>query len=166
MQERIPKEFELKRFDLPDMGHREMDDLLKKQLICRISFNDQPYPYTLPMEYYYSGDVLYFHFTTTGKKMELLNKDPNVTVEIDWSNETLTDYKSIIIRGKLIPVDNPYERNTINLAMTSVVRNKAGIKSLLKLPTKTKGVDYLAASNIPLALLKLDVKEMVGKKSH
>jgi len=166
LQERIPREYELKRFDLPDMSHREMDELVKKQLLCRISFNDQPYPYTLPMEYYYFGDVIYFHFTTTGKKMELLNNDPNVTVEIDWANEMLTDYKSVIIKGKLVPVDNADERNTINLAMSGAVRDKAGIKSLLSLPIGKKGIDYLSASNIPLALLKLDVKEMTGKKAQ
>jgi nitroimidazol reductase NimA-like FMN-containing flavoprotein (pyridoxamine 5'-phosphate oxidase superfamily) len=166
LQEQRPREFEIKRFDLPDMSHREMDDLMKKQLLCRISFNDRPYPYTLPMEYYYFGDVLYFHFTTTGKKMELLDKDPNVTVEIDWSDELLSNYKSVILKGKLVPVTNVDERNTINVAMSTSVRDKAGIKSYLNIPWGKKGIDYLSASNIALLLLRLEVKEMTGKKAH
>jgi len=107
MQEQLPREYEIKRFDLPNMTHREMDDLLKSQLLCRITFHDEPYPYMLPMEYYYFGDTIYFHFTMTGRKIELMSKNPNVTVEIDWYDDMLTDYKSVILRGRLVPVDNP-----------------------------------------------------------
>jgi len=166
LQEQLPREYEIKRFDLPDMSHREMDDLLRSQVICRISFHDEPYPYTLPMEYYYFGDVMYFHFTTTGSKKDLLNSNPNVTVEVDWSDELLTDYKSVILKGTLVSVDNPAERNTVNVAMSTAVREKAGIKSYLQIPWGKKGVDYLSASNIPLKLLKLEIKEMTGKKAH
>lgn len=166
LQERVPREYEIKKFDLPDMSHREMDDLMKKQLICRISFHDEPYPYTLPMEFYYFGDVMYFHLTNTGKKMDLLKNNPNVTVEIDWHNDTMTDYKSVILNGRMVPVDNKDERNTVNLAMASAVREKAGIKAFLKIPWGTKGVDYMSASNIPLILFKLEVTQMTGKKAH
>jgi nitroimidazol reductase NimA-like FMN-containing flavoprotein (pyridoxamine 5'-phosphate oxidase superfamily) len=166
MQEQLPRDYEIKRFDLPDMSHREMDELLKSQLLCRISFHDEPYPYTLPMEYYYFGDVIYFHFTTTGKKMDLMNLNPNVTVEVDWYDDMLTDYKSVILKGRLVPVDNADERNTVNVAMSSAVREKAGIKSYLRIPWGKKGVDYLSASNIPLKLLKLEIKDMSGKKAH
>lgn len=166
LQEQRPWEYEMKRFDLPDMSHREMDELLNKQLICRITFHDEPYPYTLPMEYYYTGDVMYFHFTTTGKKIDLLNRNPNVTVEVDSSDENLTDYRSVILKGRLVPVENADERNMINVEMSTAVRDKAGIKAFLQIPFGNKGVDYLSVSNIPLKLLKLEVKEMTGKKSH
>ncbi len=166
LQEQLPREYEIKRFDLPDMSHREMDDLLRSQILCRISFHDVPYPYTLPMEYYYFGDVMYFHFTTTGKKIEMMRKNPHVTVEVDWSDDLLTDYKSVILKGKLVPVDNPDERNMISVAMASAIHEKAGIKSYLQIPWGKKGVDYLSASNIPLKLLKLEIKEMTGKKAH
>jgi len=166
LQEQLPREYEIKRFDLPDLSHKEMDELLKSQILCRISLHDEPYPYTLPMEYYYFGDVMYFHFTTTGKKMELLNKNSNATVEVDWCNDTMTDYKSVILKGRLVPVENQSEREIINVAMSSAVHEKAGIKSYLRIPWGKKGVDYLSASNIPLALLKLEVKEMTGKKAH
>lgn len=166
MQEQLPRDYEVKRFDLPDMDHREIDRLLKDQLICRITFRDEPYPYTLPMEYYYFGDTMYFHFTNTGKKMDLLSRNPDVTVEVDWYDSMLTDYKSVILKGRLVPVDNADERNTVNVAMSSAVRTRAGIKSLLSIPWGKKGVDYLSASNIPLKLLKLEVREMSGKKAH
>ncbi len=50
MQEQAPREYEIKKFELPDMSHSEMDDLIKSQLICRVTFNHDPYPYTLPMD--------------------------------------------------------------------------------------------------------------------
>jgi nitroimidazol reductase NimA-like FMN-containing flavoprotein (pyridoxamine 5'-phosphate oxidase superfamily) len=156
----------MKRFDLPDMSHREMDDLLRSQLLCRITFNDRPYPYTLPMEYYYFGDTMYFHFTTTGKKMDLMRGDPNVCVEVDWSNDDLSDYKSVVIRGRLVEVTDAAERNTMNLAMSGAIKDKIGIKAFLRIPWAKKGMDYLSASNIPLTLYKLEVRDMTGKKAH
>lgn len=166
LQEQKQRDYEIKRFDLPDMSHREMDDLLRSQLICRVSFNDKTYPYTLPMEYYYFGDTMYFHFTTTGKKMELLRSDPHVTVEVDWASADLSDYRSVILRGRLVEVTDADERNTMNLAMASAVQDKLGIKGLLNIPWGKKGIDYLSASNIPLVLLRLETTEMTGKKAH
>jgi nitroimidazol reductase NimA-like FMN-containing flavoprotein (pyridoxamine 5'-phosphate oxidase superfamily) len=161
-----PREYEIKKFELPDMSHSEMDDLIKSQLICRITLHDEPYPYTIPMEYYYFGDVMYFHLTTSGKKIDLISKNPNVTVEIDSSSSDLTKYRSVILKGKLVPVDRASERDTVNSAMSTAVRDKAGIKAFLTIPWTKKGIDYLSASNIPLTLMKLDVEEMTGKKSH
>ena len=166
VQEQIKRDYEIKRFDLPDMSHREIDDLLNSQLLCRITFNDHPYPYTLPMEYYYFGDTMYFHLTTTGKKMDLLGKDPNVTVEVDWASHDLADYKSVILKGKLVEVTDEAERNTMNVAMSTAVKDKVGITYLLRVPWSKKGVDYLSASNIPLTLYKLETKEVTGKKAH
>ncbi|WP_424356629.1 pyridoxamine 5'-phosphate oxidase family protein [Methanocella sp. MCL-LM] len=166
MQEQIKRDYEIKRFDLPDMSHREMDDLLNSQLLCRMTFNDQPYPYTLPMEYYYFGDTMYFHLTTTGKKMDLLSRDPNVTVEVDWASKDLGDYKSVILKGRLIEVTDSEERNTMNVAMSTAVKDKLGITALLRVPWSKKGIDYLSASNIPLTLYKLEAKEITGKKAH
>lgn len=166
MQEQVPRDYEIKKFDLPEMSMREMKQLLKDQLLCRITFHDEPYPYVLPMEYYFSGDTMYFHFTTTGKKMDIMARDPRVTVEVDTHDDLLTDYRSAVLKGRLVPVDNQAEYNVISVAMSSAVREKAGIKSFLNIPWGKKGIDYLAASNIPLKLYKLEVKEMSGKKAH
>jgi nitroimidazol reductase NimA-like FMN-containing flavoprotein (pyridoxamine 5'-phosphate oxidase superfamily) len=166
LQEQLPREYEGKRFHLPDMSHQEMDELLKSQIVCRISFRDEPFPYLIPMEYYYFGEVMYFHFTATGKKIELMDSDPNVTVEVDWYDDMMTDYKSVILKGRLVPVDNPDERNLVNVAMGSAVRERAGVKPYLNIPREKKAIDYLSASDIPLKLLKLEVKEITGKKAR
>ena len=162
----MKREYEMKRFDLPDMSHREMDELLNSQLLCRISFNDQPSPHLVPMEYYYFGDTMYFHLTTSGKKMDLIRKDPSVTVEVDWSNSDLSEYGSVILKGRLVEVTDKVERNTMNVAMSTAVKDKLGIKGLLRIPLSKKGIDYLSASNIPLVLYKLETKEVTGKKAH
>jgi hypothetical protein len=163
MQEQVPRE--QKRFELPDMTHEEMDGLLHSQVLSRVTFNDKPYPYTIPVEYYYLGDVMYFHLTSHGKKMDLWRKDPNVTVEVDWHNHDLSDYKSVILKGKLVEVVDADEKNIVRVAMADAVKDKLGVKALFKIPWGKKGVDYLSDPKIPLMLLKLDKKEMTGKKA-
>jgi uncharacterized protein len=155
-----------KKFSLADMTHGEIDALLKKQMVCRISFNDRPSPYTIPMEYYYFGDVMYFHVTSSGKKMALWSADQNVTVEVDWWNNDLSDYKSVIATGRLAAVESHDEKNILNVAMAEAVRGRSGIKGLLKMPWGKKGINFLTSSNIPMTLMKLDVKEIRGKKAR
>jgi nitroimidazol reductase NimA-like FMN-containing flavoprotein (pyridoxamine 5'-phosphate oxidase superfamily) len=98
--------------------------------------------------------------------MDLMRSDANVCVEVDWSNDDLSDYKSVVIRGKLVEVTDTAARNTMNLAMSNAIKDKVGIKAILRIPWTKKGIDYLSASNIPLTLLKLEVHEMTGKKAH
>jgi uncharacterized protein len=54
-------------YKLPAMSKQEVDMLLVNSRICRMAFNDSPYPYIIPLDYVYVNGKMYFHFADYGK---------------------------------------------------------------------------------------------------
>lgn len=68
---------------LPLMDSEEIQSLIQSQMLRRIAFRGQQYPYIAPFQYVYLNGALYFHFTDYGRKMKLLEVDDRVCVEIE-----------------------------------------------------------------------------------
>jgi len=96
---------------LPRMEKGEVQKLIREQMLCRIAFKGNEYPYLAPFQYVSMGGSLYFHFTDYGKKMRLLEKDNRVCVEIEKYRPDLSEYKFVVLRGSLEIVTNPQERS-------------------------------------------------------
>jgi len=95
---------------LPKMEKSEIKNLLQEQMLCRIAFKGDKYPYIVPFQYVLMDGFLYFHFTNYGKKMRLLEKDKRVCVEIEKYIPDLSEYNFVVLRGELEVVRNPQER--------------------------------------------------------
>jgi nitroimidazol reductase NimA-like FMN-containing flavoprotein (pyridoxamine 5'-phosphate oxidase superfamily) len=90
---------------------REMiEDLLNNQVICRIAFRGDDYPYLAPFQYAYLDGNLYFHFTRYGKKIALIEQDNRVAVEIETYKPNLERYCFVVFRGELEVVEDLNER--------------------------------------------------------
>ena len=50
--------------------------------VCRIAFNDSPFPYIVPVHFVYVKDCLYFHSAEKGRKIELIEKDRRVCLKL------------------------------------------------------------------------------------
>jgi nitroimidazol reductase NimA-like FMN-containing flavoprotein (pyridoxamine 5'-phosphate oxidase superfamily) len=92
------------------MERRMVEELLQNQVICRIAFRGDEYPYMAPFQYAYIGGNLYFHFTRYGKKMKLIEQDNRVAVEIETYKPDLHQYCFVVFRGELEVVSDPTER--------------------------------------------------------
>ncbi len=92
------------------MEKSEIEQLLQEQMLCRIAFKGDKYPYMAPFQYVLMDNSLYFHFTDYGKKMKLLEKDKRVCVEIEKYRPDLSEYNFVVFRGELDVVRNPQER--------------------------------------------------------
>ncbi len=98
---------------LPKMEKSEIERLLQEQMLCRIAFKGDKYPYMAPFQYVLMDGSLYFHFTDYGKKMRLLEKDRRVCVEIEKYRPDLSEYNFVVLRGELEIVRDPKERSKV-----------------------------------------------------
>jgi nitroimidazol reductase NimA-like FMN-containing flavoprotein (pyridoxamine 5'-phosphate oxidase superfamily) len=98
---------------LPKMDKSEIKKLLQEQMLCRIAFKGDEYPYMAPFQYVLIDGSLYFHFTDYGKKMRLLERDKRVCVEIEKYKPDLSEYNFVVFRGELEVVRDPYERTKV-----------------------------------------------------
>ena len=96
---------------------KELDEIIKvieKCDVCRVVFNDNKYPYIVPMNFGVDIEkgniVLYFHGAHQGKKHDLMEKDNNVCFEMDCSHNLIMDerscyctmeYESVVGFGKI-----------------------------------------------------------------
>jgi nitroimidazol reductase NimA-like FMN-containing flavoprotein (pyridoxamine 5'-phosphate oxidase superfamily) len=117
------------------MERQMVEDLLDAQMICRIAFCGEDYPYMAPFQYAYVDGNLYFHFTRYGKKMKLLEEDNRVAVEIETYKPDLHQYCFVVFRGELV------------LVRDSVEREKA-IKYMAKFGSEKLSTNFLAAHGL------------------
>jgi len=106
------------------MEKPEIEKLLRKQLLCRIAFKGDKYPYMATFQYVYINGTLYFHFTDYGKKMKLLERDKRVCVEIEKYKPDLSEYSFVVLRGKLKVVADQQERDKVIRRMAEEGKRK------------------------------------------
>lgn len=89
----------------------EIIDIIKNTNTIRLGISDTPYPYVVPVSFGFDikDDKLnfYFHGACAGKKVELINKNPNICVEgdifhryLDTTRSVTCLYESFIAYGK------------------------------------------------------------------
>ena len=95
---------------LPLMTKEEIKHLIEDQVLCRIAFKGEKYPYMAPFQYIVMNDSLYFHLTNYGRKIRLLKRDMRVCVEIEKYETDLSKYRFVVLRGRLKVIKDLEER--------------------------------------------------------
>ena len=131
-----------------------------KVLYLGLSVNDEPY--VVPMNYGYTLEdgklKLYLHSAVRGKKLELLQKNPNVFFSIDCDRIPFEgkvacqygmSYSSIMGRGKARFLEDPEEKQQ---AMTILMKTQTG-----------KDFEFNAPLVSIVAVIRIDVSEYTAK---
>ena len=105
----------------------ETEQILKEALICRLGLIDGKTPYIVPMNFGYRDNSLYFHSAMTGRKIDILKKNPNLCFEIDIPGKTINSekacnwsmsFQSIMGEGKTQFIDKETDKiNALNIIM-------------------------------------------------
>lgn len=118
----------MRRKDREVTDFSEMLEIVKKCDVCRIAFNNDEYPYILPLNFGHrviDGNlVLYFHGAAQGTKYEVMEKDNRVSFEMDCQHELFSKeeigyctmyYLSVIGQGTITEVvDNDEKMEALN----------------------------------------------------
>ena len=151
---------------LPQMEKREIEKLIREQMLCRIAFKGDKYPYMAPFQYVYMDGSLYFHFTDYGKKMRLLEKDNRVCVEIEKHRADLSQYSFVVLRGALKIVTDPQERAKVIKRLAEEGEQKLSTNFLAAHGFKKEEGWSSFTPEKPLVIVKLeDIAEEIGLKS-
>ena len=87
-----------------------IEAILSQSEICRIGMIDNGLPYVLPFNYGYKNNHIYIHCASTGKKIEVLRRNPKVCFEIeqiagivknDKACKWETTYRSVVGYGTI-----------------------------------------------------------------
>ena len=148
------------------MDKPEIEKLLREQMLCRIAFKGDDYPYMAPFQYVFMNGALYFHFTDYGKKMLLLEKDKRVCVEIEKYTPDMSEYNFVVLRGKLKVVIDPEEKETVINRMAEEGEQNLSTNFLVAHGFKKEHGWASFTPEKPVVIVKLEeIAETVGIKS-
>lgn len=99
--------FALEVFRLPEMKTDEIEKLIQEQIVCRIAFRGTDYPAISLFQYTHLNGSIFFHFSEYGKKLESLEKDSSVCVEIEDLTKDLGMFRFVLLKGRLKEVVDP-----------------------------------------------------------
>jgi hypothetical protein len=142
------------------LDRAELEAVISEARVCRLGLCDGGIPYVVPLCFGYTADTFYFHCAAEGRKLEILERNPEVCLELeagvalkpgakacDWG---LT-YRSVIGFGRAERVESSEsKRRALDLIM---VRYASGT------------FDYPEAALEKTVILKVVVRSMTGKRS-
>ena len=134
--------------------------ILSQSSICRLAFNDEPYPYIVPMNYGYHDDALYFHCALEGRKLELIKKNSRLAFEIEYESE--------VIKGKVACQYTTRYRSVIGTGDMEIIQDdeqkRFGLDVLMRQHGKSDNT-YIPAALKKTLVLKLTINSLSAKQA-
>lgn len=106
--------------------------VLKNAKFLHLAFAVDNEPYLVTLNYGYDMNYLYFHSSTKGKKIDMIEKNPNICYELNYGGDIYshehacnwgTKYRSLIGRGKAELLNTDAERIT---GLKAIMRKYSG----------------------------------------
>jgi len=134
--------------------------IIQRASVCRLAMVDGNRPYVVPLCFGYHDNVLYFHGSLKGRKIEIMQKNPNVCFEMDlvegpvdserpcdWSMK----YQSVVGFGKAVFIEDTDEKRK---ALGIIMANYSS--KLYRFPE-----NMLKATSV----IRVEIEGMTGKQS-
>lgn len=144
----------------------EIIEIINKCEVCRLGLSVDNQPYIVPLNFGYevvNGELaLYFHGVNAGKKLEMIQLNPNSCFEMDCdhqlyereqAHEFSFEYASVIGYGKIHILSETEEREH---ALQRIMHHYTG----------RENYDLNQSIVSKLAILKLEVSEATGKRNR
>ena len=103
----------------PRSQQQQINHVLQEALYCHVAFSVEDRPYVLPLSFGYEDNALYIHCALSGKKLEMLEKNPHVSfaaetgVELEEASTACKyamRYSSVIGHGTAAILEDPDEK--------------------------------------------------------
>lgn len=93
-----------------NLDEKQIDDLLKKEVIGRIGCHAEGVTYVVPISYVYEDNCIYSH-TYEGMKLDIMRKNSAVCFEVDDTRDN-ANWLSVIAWGNFEEITQQNQRET------------------------------------------------------
>lgn len=118
----------MKRTDREITDIVEIESILNESMVCRIGLADGSEPYIIPVCFGYVPGIIYLHSSLSGKKIDIMEKNPKVCFEVDQCDTVIQSevpcaygmrYRSVIGFGRAsLIVDNNEKKQGLNCILS------------------------------------------------
>ena len=151
----------MRRIDKEIADRRQIDEIIRGSLVCRVAMAKDNAPYVVPMSFGYDGRAIYLHTAPEGKKIECFEANPQVCFEFERNVELRRDpqiackwtfsFESVIGYGEISELVEPAQREH---ALNEIMRQYCG-----------KTWPFESASVAKVRVWKIVITSMTGKQS-
>jgi len=140
--------------------HSELEEIIVKSNYCSLAMVDGDKPYVLPFNFGFDNEMIYLHSDPKGKKIDILEKNPNVCLNFTTDTELFfrdehvacsygMKYKSVVVYGEVEFIEDYDEKvKAMNVIMKQYTK---------------KEFSYNAPAIRNVKVFKVIIKEMTGK---
>jgi nitroimidazol reductase NimA-like FMN-containing flavoprotein (pyridoxamine 5'-phosphate oxidase superfamily) len=150
----------VRRKDKEVARREDIEEIIRRADVCRLALCEGDRPYVVPLCFGYEAGSLYFHCASSGRKLEILEKNRNVCFEMDVDYELVPGkkpcswglrYRSVVGFGRASCISDPESKRE---ALRIIMRHYA------------EGVfDFLEDALARTVVIKVAVDDMTGKSA-
>ncbi|HEY3323408.1 MAG TPA: pyridoxamine 5'-phosphate oxidase family protein [Planctomycetota bacterium] len=141
-----------------EMSAAEINGLLNAAHVGRIAMaTPGGEPYVIPMPFCWHDGAIYLRLPDRGRKAAILRENDRVCFEADTYADDLSDYASVLIEGRLVPVSDLSEKARVK---------KANDEKYLRLRRGFRPGHQRPVSLSELPLQKILISELSGRKKE
>ncbi|MDP3286393.1 MAG: pyridoxamine 5'-phosphate oxidase family protein [Desulfobacterales bacterium] len=149
----------MRRKDREIKSKEEIEDIIRKALVCRLGMADENGPYIVPLSFGYIDGFLFFHSAKEGKKLDILKKNNRVCFEMDT-------FDVIVESEKACDWGMKY-KSVIGFGNAFIVKDIESIKAALDVIMahySTGSFEYDQKKLERTVVIKVEIEHMTGKK--
>jgi uncharacterized protein len=151
----------LRRTDREILDRKNVDEIIRGSLVCRVALARNNQPYVIPLSFGYDGAALYLHTAAEGKKLEYFKANPQVCFEFERNVELRKDpqnackwtfsFESVVGYGIIDELSRPEEKEH---ALNEIMRQYSG-----------RTWPFEAASLASVRVWRIVITSLTGKQS-
>ncbi|HOW64755.1 MAG TPA: pyridoxamine 5'-phosphate oxidase family protein [Candidatus Paceibacterota bacterium] len=151
----------MRRTDKEITDPRQIDEIIRDSLVCRVAMAKDNAPYVVPMSFGYDGAAIYLHTAPGGKKVECFEANPQVCFEFERNVELRRNpqiackwsfnFESVIGYGTISELAELAQKEH---ALNEIMRQYSG-----------KTWPFESASVAKVRVWKIAIASMTGKQS-
>ena len=138
-----------------------IESILQKSKVCRIGLSRDNEPYIVPVIFAYEENCIYFHSAHAGKKIDILQQNSRVCVEIDELNDVVAGKKACLFGLRYISIIGFGKASFI----TDLDEKSAALNLLMRKYTNQTEWTYYPAALEKMNLIKIELDKLTGKES-
>lgn len=150
----------MRRKDKEMSDPAEIEAVIAEATVCRVAMCDDGRPYVVPLSFGYRNRAFYFHSASEGRKVDILKKKPEVCIELE-AGVALKPGRKACDWGM-------HFRSVIAFGTVSFLEDGAARRAGLDIIMAHYGLgefDYRPEALAKTTVLRVDVREMTGKRS-
>ena len=146
---------------MKQLEKNEVIQLLESTADGVLAFSNGQKPYCLPFGFVFLHDSIFISMFPRGRKWDAIEENPNVCFNVYGWNKQRTAWSSVVVDGRLIPVEELSE-------IESVVRaniEKKDLDPVLDFEKRMKYYAQTADNPNGVKLFKIEIENMEGRRS-